>query len=220
MTRLEDLDGRSLSRYRLRLGELRAAGSAERRHFVLHLEGEGAPAGPVFSGIHSAGVPSRNIAAWIDGNYGGFVEGSTGDLVSLRDLGVEDPLFEALGSVIPPNGWLALAYETFGRDTPILEETRRLLNLSVPPIVTPLGLLLHRAGCGLNIRDWYIAEGWREGPRKLQGFKPANEESARRRTNETIEALRALVERSGGGPDVHGATQVAGRLLATFHEEG
>lgn len=207
------LDGRSLGQFRLRLGDLRAAGSAERRHFVLHLEGEGAPAGPVFSGIHSAGVPSRNIIAWIDGNYGRFVEGSRGDLVSLRDLGVEDPLFETLGSVIPPKGWLALAYETFGRDTPLLTETRRLLNLGAPPIVTPVGLLLHRAGCGLHIRDWYIAEGGREGPRKLQGFKAANDESARRRRAETLEALKAFLERTHGQRGVEEAAGAARALL-------
>lgn len=213
MRRLQDLDGRSLGRYRTRLGDLRAAGSAERTHFALYLEGQDAPAGPVFSGLYSAGIPARNIVGWIDGTYGGLAEGSGGALVSLRGLGVEDALFETLGSLIPPNGWLALAYETFGRDTPLLEETRRLLKLTVPPIVTPLGLLLHRAGCGLHIRDWYIAEGWREGPRKLQGFKPANEESTGRRKAETVDALRVFLERAQGLGELEGAARAAQALL-------
>ena len=49
---------------------------------------------------------------------------------------------------------------------------------------------MFQAGCR-SYRDWYISEGGREGPRKLQGFKPLNDEIAREKTAK----LRAEVER-------------------------
>ena len=48
--------------------------------------------------------------------------------------------------------------------------TARALAAGVPPVATPLGALLFDLGCGVAFRDWYISEGGREGPRKLQGL--------------------------------------------------
>ena len=217
MRRLDDLAGERLGRFRLAVLEWHPAEYAERFHFALGLEGEGAPSGPIFSGIYFAGARAKRIAAWIDGNYGGEAE-ADGGRVSLRGLGVEDPLFELVGTAIPPNGWLALAYETLGVDTPLLRETRRLLGRGAPPVVTPIGRLLHRAGCGWNIRDWYIAEGWREGPRKLQGFKSAHEESERRRRSETAQALREFAARADGDAELAAAREVAQDLLRGIEE--
>ena len=63
-------------------------------------------------------------------------------------------------------------------------------------MTSPLGFLLFRVGCR-SFRDWYISEGGREGPRKLQGFKPLNQALARERT----EALRRQVEAFLAGPE-------------------
>lgn len=212
MRRLDDLAGERVGRFRLRVAEWHPAEYAERFHFTLGLEGEGAPSGPILSGLYYAGEPARHTAGWIDGNYGGVAQGAAGGPVSLRELDAEGPLFDLLGGAVSPNGWLALAYETLGADTSLLHETRRLLRLGVPPVVTPLGRLLHRAGCGWHIRDWYIAEGGREGPRKLQGFKPAHAESERRRKAETLADLEAFLARGEGVPDLAEARRDARRL--------
>lgn len=210
MRRLDDLAGERVGRFRLKVAEWQPAAHAQRFQFAFELEGRHAPPGSIFSGIYHASVPARNVAGWIDGSYAGQTAPDPG--VSLRDLDVEEPLFSLLRTVVPPNGWLALAYETLGVDTTLFRETRRLLSLGAPPIVTPLGLLLHRAGCGWYIRDWYIAEGGREGPRKLQGFRPANAESEARRKAETLETLRRFLDRASGEPELAAARDAAERL--------
>ncbi len=93
--------------------------------------------------------------------------------LDLRASGAEEPIFAALSSLVPPGGHLMVEY-----DSPGHAETARGLALGFPPAVTPLGYRLFQAGCR-SFRDWYISEGGREGPRKLQGFKPLNEEARR-----------------------------------------
>jgi hypothetical protein len=82
-------------------------------------------------------------------------------------------LMALLGDLIPPGGHLMLEYES-----PRWASTARALNLGVPPPATELGELLRAAGCAASVRNWHIPEGGREGPRKLQGFKPLNEAHA------------------------------------------
>jgi hypothetical protein len=79
---------------------------------------------------------------------------------------LEEELFCSLAELLPPGGHLMCEYESPGR-----AETLTALAQGVPPILTPLGFTLFRAGCGAGFKDWYMAEGWTEGPRKLQGFK-------------------------------------------------
>jgi len=59
-------------------------------------------------------------------------------------------------------------------DSPERQATVRLLASGTPPAATPIGYTLFTAGCDAGFRDWYIAEGGNEGPRKLQGFKSLN----------------------------------------------
>ena len=49
------------------------------------------------------------------------------------------------------------------------------LQRGFPPVGTPLGYALFRAGCTW-FKDWYFAEGGREGDTKLQGNKPSSAE--------------------------------------------
>lgn len=55
---------------------------------------------------------------------------------------------------------------------------------------------LFRVGCGVGFRDWYIAEGGSEGPRKLQVYKALDEGYALRGAEETAWQLLAFLERS------------------------
>ena len=102
-------------------------------------------------------------------------------------------------------------------DSPAQRESERILTLDYPPVTSPLGYLLFRAGCG-SFRDWYISEGGREGPRKLQGYKPLTEALARERTA----ALRRQLEELLARPETpqhgeHGRT--ARRLAAAVTRE-
>lgn len=190
MAAIEALDGREVDGARLGVGELAARSYSEQHHFELDLEWDGRRTErPIVHGRVSAGRPAQHISGWIDAFDGGVAR-FPDDRVELARIGLEEPLFRAIGDLIRPGGWLGLAYETLGEDTRLLRETRRALDRGVPAAATPLGWLLHIAGCGLHIRNWYISEGWREGPRKLQGFKPSHDESRRAGARETAEELR------------------------------
>jgi hypothetical protein len=84
----------------------------------------------------------------------------------IRDGDNDRALFQMLAALVPPGGHLMVEY-----DSPFHEATARMLTLGYPPVTTPLGRRLFQAGVR-SYRDWYISEGGREGPRKLQGFKP------------------------------------------------
>lgn len=79
-----------------------------------------------------------------------------------------DRLFRAIAACLPPGGRLMVGYEELPR-------TLHALQRGVPPVLTPLGRLLYRAGFTW-FRDWYIPEGGAEGGRKLQAHKPLNPE--------------------------------------------
>ena len=100
----------------------------------------------------------------------------------------EEKLFQALGQTILPGGHLMVEYESPGR-----RKTERALSVGVPPLLTPLGAALFRAGCGYGFKDWYISEGGSEGPRKLQGYKPLDEEHRLKKADDLAkEALQFL----------------------------
>jgi hypothetical protein len=77
-------------------------------------------------------------------------------------------LFQSLAQLIPPGGHLMVSYE--GAD-PLQRETDQALSAGVPPVLTPLGFFLFLSGFRL-VKNWYLAEGGHEGPRKLWGEKP------------------------------------------------
>jgi hypothetical protein len=137
-------------------------------------------AGPVFSGLYSAGRTSQNIAGWIDGDYYDEVT-FNGASLSLSQHGLDAQLFKALGRLVRNGGSLMVAYSMFSKQSRIHTETKIALDRGYPPIVTAIGFLLFTAGCGLGFKYWYFAEGGREGPEKLQGFKPLDSESAKRK---------------------------------------
>src|SRR5690606_23715418 len=88
--------------------------------------------------------------------------------------------------------------------------TARALAARVPPVATPLGGMMFAAGC-VAFTDWYIAEGGREGPRKLQGFMAVNEQHVQRRSREMYEDLEAFMQRAR---DLDWDVQAATRPLA------
>jgi hypothetical protein len=69
------------------------------------------------------------------------------------------------------------------------DDTERALRRRVPAAATPLGLALLRAGCRW-LKDWYFAEGGREGHTKLQGELPLDDDHGAR----TERMIRAELE--------------------------
>jgi hypothetical protein len=170
------------------LGPRNHVGSA---YFRVYLETDefGLTTAPVVFGMQNAGpYPGYN---WVE-----ILEWR--DVLPLEDgrsvevpAGVERLVFVRLGELVPAGGHFMAEYESPSRVI-----TARALTLRVPPAATPLGALLTAAGCGDAFKDWYISEGGREGPRKLQGFRAVNEEHARRRAAETRAALESFLERA------------------------
>ncbi|UCH86074.1 MAG: DUF1122 family protein [Dehalococcoidia bacterium] len=145
---------------------------------------------PLLLGLHNSGrYPAYN---WIDViRYEDSAVFENGERLDLAADGLDRRLFRLLGQFIPPGGHLMVEYESEGQ-----RPTERMLTLGVPPAATPLGYLFFLSGCGASFRDWYISEGGREGPRKLQGFRPLDTEDARRKAQSMAEELRQFLARA------------------------
>jgi hypothetical protein len=141
-------------------------------------------------GLHNSGpYPGYNWLEVIRYEPSPRIGGAPADLRSVGPsaglrASLEEELFGALSGLVPAGGHLMVEY-----DSPAQKESERILGLDYPPVTSPLGYLLFRAGCR-SFRDWYISEGGREGPRKLQGYKPLTAALAQERT----EALRRQVQ--------------------------
>jgi hypothetical protein len=147
---------------------------------------------PTLLGLHNSGrYPAYN---WIDViRYENSATFGGGEGLELAADGLDRRLFHLLGQLIPPGGHLMVEYESEGQRL-----TERMLTLGMPPVATPLGYLFFLSGCGGSFRDWYISEGGREGPRKLQGFKPLNDEDAERKARSMAEELQQFLARAAG----------------------
>jgi len=151
---------------------------------------------PLFSGVFSAGRVSQMIPGWIDGDYFDTASFPDGSRVFISPLGLDASFFKILGDLVPPGGSLMVSYSLLSKEARIHRETKLGLDRGYPPAVTPLGYLLFLAGCGMGFKDWYFAEGGREGPEKLQGYKPSNEEAAKKKAGLMLQELRAFMTSS------------------------
>lgn len=184
------------------LGPRNALGA---QYFRCYLASDGGrPVDPVVLGLHASGAfPAQ---CWVEvvayRNILGMPDGSTVEVPP----GIERLIFGALATLVPPGGHLMAEYDTASRAT-----TARALEGRVPPAATPLGATMRAAGVGDAFRDWYVAEGGREGARKLQGFRAVDEAHARTRGVEMIAELRAFLR---GSADLDWGLQARTRPLA------
>jgi hypothetical protein len=199
------LDGLALGPFRLLalLGPKNAVGS---RWFQLWaMDGEGRLADGVFAlGLHNSGpYPAYN---WVELTQFKEAIEVGGRMVDLWESGLVIELFAAVSELVPAGGHIMAEY-----DSPTHRATERILTLRYPPATTPIGYAMFEAGTR-SYRDWYISEGGREGPRKLQGYKPWNDEIA----GEKTAALRAEIETTLARPEdpAHGEWGLLARELA------
>jgi hypothetical protein len=171
----------------------------EQASFKIQLAGERSDnmAGrSIFAGLYSAGRSSQAIHGWVDGDYFDQIVLSNGADFSLSDASLDIELFRLLGGLVPPGGSLMVSYALFSNESTIHKETKLGLDRGYPPAVTPIGFLLFEAGCGMGFKDWYFAEGGREGPEKLQGYKPLNSDVAKQKADSLLRELRAFANRT------------------------
>ena len=145
---------------------------------------------------------SRHIKPWLELEYTPV----SGDE---RDPDGE-ALFQLLAVLIPPGGHISVGY---------LEHkiTARALISGVPAPATPIGYLLWCCGCRWY-KDWYFAEGWKEGGIKLQGEKPLTEERAWENTAKIVAELTAFLEKGGYvEPEIEGICKaLASKILESL----
>lgn len=166
---LHSLEDRLLGRYRLHLQQLKPLRFSGWRGFSLVVKDQSGKLfqPPVVEGIYSAGGKD-NVRPWMDITVTEVLEGGSGRRLNLRQTGLLPELFQSLALLIPPGGHLMVSYED---PNPLHRETAQALSAGVPPVLTPLGLLLFMSGFRL-VKNWYLSEGGHEGPRKLWGEKP------------------------------------------------
>ena len=193
---LGSLQGKGLDSYRLvvLLGTKNRIGASYFQIFLQTDSGESSQQ-PVVIGLHNQGkYPSYN---WIE-----IISFSSRLSFSLREEVLDiststQQLFQYLADLIPPGGHMMVEY-----DSPEQQDTAFSLALGIPAIATPLGYRLFLIGCGTSFKDWHFAEGGSEGPRKLQGYKALNREHAQLKTKETLQELKAFLNRL---PSVEGS---------------
>ena len=188
---LINLDGRKLRDQTLRLTDVKKGAFAGVFSFSLLANGY-----TVVSGLYYSG--SRYIKPWLEIDYSPV----SGD--ELDETGVV--LFQLLSELIPPGGHISVAY----LDHKI---TARALLSGVPPAATPIGYLLWLCGCRW-FKDWYFAEGWKEGGIKLQGEKPLDEDRKRENTQKIVAELTAFLNRAGYvEPEIEEVCQALARKI-------
>jgi hypothetical protein len=151
---------------------------------------------PVLEGIHSRG--GRGVKGWIEvGDYFPIVyfrgKDSLPKATQVSGEGLDRRIFRLLGECVPPGGHLMFAYEV-SYESPFHRETQESLIKGVPPVSTAQGELLFQAGFRM-VKDWYLAEGGHEGPRKLWGEKPFNDAEAHDFDLKTFLQLLAFLSR-------------------------
>jgi hypothetical protein len=150
-------------------------------------------------------VGGKGVLPWIEiGNYWAEVtfkeEGTVLQKISMADSDTEFKLFKLLGDLVPPGGHMMMPYEL--DDNALSRMTFAALQKSVPMVATPIGFLLFRIGFTVPFKDWYIAEGGHEGPRKLHFEKPLTDSRAREVGEELTGELTNFIDNFAETRDV------------------
>lgn len=206
------LDGVPLGPHKLRLARLEPGEKSGWTRFRLAVAGgEGEFAPPVVEAIYSAG--GRGVLPWIEVLAYEPQLRRKSDTLDVAAKGWDRTLFTALGELVPPGGHLMV-----GCETPPHQETYQALMKRVPPVATPLGEVLFRAGFR-RVKFFYLAEGGWEGQQKLWAEKPL--EDAMRRAWDGISVAELKGFLSGPAPALAAAACVprAQALLRELEQE-
>jgi hypothetical protein len=131
-----------------------------KRYFRIQLDGDDGPQRFVEALYNDGPYPGQNWVEIYDLDLPAALRGDDEFAPKLA------PYLQPVADAIPPGGHLMAEYEQVDWHT-----TQVGLLAGIPPIATPLGVLLFELGCGDSFKDWYFPEGGMEGNRKLQGNK-------------------------------------------------
>lgn len=160
-------------------------------------------------GIYSAG--GRGVTPWIEIlDYQPRAQQGDRILDLTIDLAVE--LFRRLAGLLPPGGHIML-----GCEGPTHVETYTALLKGVPPVATPLGFTLFRAGFP-QIKFFGLPEGGWEGQQKLWAENPLDAETARRWQNATAQELRQFLGFYSPAPEMQKHVERAAAVLRTLRQ--
>ncbi len=220
---LSEVDGRRLGAFTLVLGDVKGLRRSGWREFSFRLKNLRGILlqQPVVRGIYSRGGKD-GVRPWMDIDFWEeipFEEGEPdGSRLSLGAERLDREIFRLLGEAIPPGGHLMVSYEG---EQEIHGETLRELAKGVPPAATSLGHLLFFGGFR-HVKDWYLAEGGMEGPRKLWGEKAPDTAWERTFGEWTMRQLVPFLVRSPSpepGNLLEAARRRAEEVLRTIREE-
>jgi hypothetical protein len=167
---LSRLEGLPLGVFSLELSVLEPMRMSGWRHFSIILRD---PSGsrsiePVIDGIHSLG--GKGIHPWVEiAHFNGLLTFGDNQEIDIREERLDYRLFRILHDLLEPGSHIMVWYE--GKSG---KETELELQRGIPPLITPLGMVIFTAGF-LSIRDFHLPEGGHEGGRKLWGERPLNE---------------------------------------------
>ncbi len=142
---------------------------------------------PVFEGIWSQG--GKHISEWADVVF--HYRGQCAECKRNLEISEEQwiNLFRRWARIISWNGHIHVAYEMDEH-----HETHMGLKRGFPPACTPIGYAGYFGGFIGGFKDWYIAEGGNEGPKKLQMNKPLNLEHAQKVYESTKKEIAHFLE--------------------------
>jgi hypothetical protein len=190
------LNGLRFKGFSLQVGEVKQLRFSGWKGFKLYLQNAAGRLStlPVVKGIFSVGG-KEGVKPWMDIEYREelqFPEPEEKVLTIVLSQNEQDRLLvKRLGGLIPPGGHLMVSYEG---DQKIHLETIKSLSISIPPAATALGYLIFLAGFQY-IKDWYLAEGGFEGPRKLWGEKAPDRAWTKNFYEKTAQQMMDYLER-------------------------
>ncbi|MBD3286046.1 DUF1122 domain-containing protein [candidate division WOR-3 bacterium] len=127
-----------------------------------------------------------------------------GEKVEYFDSDLEDTVLAFFSGLL---GRADIIHVSYDKD----KETWNQLQSSVPAVLSRLGFKLF--GLGFTwFKDWYIAEGWREGPVKLTAEKPIDARMVLRNVEGLREEVESYLEKDDIEDKHNRAESILGRL--------
>jgi hypothetical protein len=185
------IDGKELNDYILHVENISRGRFVEETNFELYLKtiDRETSENPVVKAKYFSGR-GEFYKPWLEIYYDNQVQFESAKIVDLSEERLDEKLFKHLSQFLPPNSHIMVIYVNH-------EETRKGLELGVPPPATSIGYLLWKSGCTW-FKDWYFAEGFWEGDVKLQGNKPLNKENRRKSLLEIRRELTEFLKKEKG----------------------
>lgn len=153
-----------------------------------------------------------HYSSWFEISHRRIVTFSEGEKVDFRETGGEAELLQLFVGALSAGDHIMVAYSDHS-------ETRRALEIGVPPEATPIGHYMFLGGCTW-FKDWYIAEGFAEGDQKLQGERPATADRLETHRETLLERCRDFLEKEHTSTPAAQAKHRARQVIQMLSDPG